>query len=587
MGFSENRTTRSRRYRWILAFVPVTLHPKIIGFKNRYLTRKSIGFSDICALCMTALLMVGLYYGTSNTLRELNRSTLQGDVGHSLLYGFSFGLFMLIFLSAAVTGLSNLFMARDVDLLLASPVADTSFLRGKVLEVLVSTTWMILVFSIPPYVAFGGHFGADVSFFLLSPLFVGLFLLLAVLAGMSVAIICSSLIPARTGRNILVALFVMVLGGILALVNTSPTMQLHTHLLNQSADSGVRFLIRNPLLPSTWLSDVLLGLIAPPATLSIKPVVLLGAAIVAVWFLLITTFRLLYRRGYGRLHTQPQACVLFCRAGTRRSRLLSFRPWQTPRALATRELFSFGRDITHTVQLALFLTICILYFINFHNISAPIHVGAWVLRAWDLIAIVSFITISSLIILSICARFVFPSVSLEGASLWILQVAPITPRALLRAKYFTWALPLGAICAVLFSSAGLALALEPICILSLGLAACIITHGLVALGIGLGARFSRFDWEHPAELATSWGSLLFLVAGLVTLAVSFVPLCATFGCYIFFPNLFDTTNNLLALFSAGLGVLLLINIIIGKIALKIGLAALSKVLAGCDELRNA
>lgn len=580
MSTSQSNTVRQRRYRWLLAWIPVTLQPKIVGLRNRYLSRKRVTLSDLCALCMTILLMVGLYYGTCNTLRELERATLHEDIGHSMLYGFSLGLFTLIFLSAAVTGLSSLFMARDVDLLLASPVADTSFLGGKVLEVLISTTWMIAVFSIPSYVAFGRHFGATATFFLLAPVFVGLLLLLAVLAGMTAAIVCASLLPARTGRNMFVALFVLALGGLLTLVNATPHMKLHSSVFDRSLDSGTMYVLTHPLLPSTWLSESLVGLTLQPTTVSLLPIILLIVSIALFWYLLLTSFRLLYTRAYSRLHTQPTRLLLFSRSGMQRRRLIVLRPWQTTQALATRELFSFGRDITHTVQLALFLTICILYFVNFQGISPPLHVGPWILRAWDLLAIVSFITISSLIILSICARFVFPSVSLEGASLWIVQVAPVTPGALLRAKYCTWAIPMGLIHAILFASAGMALALEPICVVSLAIAACIMTHGLVALGIGLGARFSRFDWEHPAELAASWGNLIFLVTGLVTLAISAIPLCITFGCYIFFPTLFDTTHNLLALFSAGLGVLLLINVIVGKIAFKLGLSALTRALAG-------
>lgn len=580
MSASESPTTRKRRYRWILTSMPVTLHPKILGLRNRYLSRKHVSLSDICALCMTALLMVGLYYGTCNTLRELNRAAFQENIGHSMLYGFSLGLFTLIFLSAAVTGLSNLFMARDVDLLLASPVPDTSFLGGKALEVLISTTWMIIVFSIPPYVAFGRHLGATTAFFLLAPVFVGLLLIVAVLAGMTAAIVCASLVPARTGRNVFVALFVVALGALLTLVNATPHMNVHSSMFKQSLDSGAMQMLMHPLLPSAWLSDALLRLTTQPSAVPVKPIILLVLSVALFWFLLVSSFRLLYTRAYSRLHTQPTSRLLFSRSGVHRRRIPIFRSLQTTQALASRELFSFGRDITHTVQLALFLSICIFYFINFQSISAPLHVGPWVLRAWDLLAIVSFITISSLIILSICARFVFPSVSLEGASLWIVQVAPVTPRTLLRAKYYTWAIPLGLIYAVLFASAGMALALEPICIVSLAIAACVITHGLVALGIGLGARFSRFDWEHPAELAASWGNLIFLVSGLVTLTISSIPLCITFGCYIFFPALFETTHNLLALFSAGLGALLLINVIVGKIAFKVGLSALSRTLAG-------
>ena len=584
MGTPADPKSRGRSYRWAFSWLPITVRPKLLGLKNRYTTRRGVELADVCALVMTALLMAGLYYGTWNTLRELERSTLQESVRQSLLFGFSLGLFTLIILSAAVTGLSTLFMARDVDLLLSSPVADTSFLRGKSIEVLASTTWMILVFSTPPFLAFGQRFGAGAMFFLIAPVFIGLFLLLAVLAGMIVAIVCASLLPARTGRNILAALFIITLGVVLTLLNATPDTKLYTrflnhHFLGSGPESSMLSLLHHPALPSAWLSNALTDLLTAQRAFPTLPFIGLMTTIAALWHLLVATYRSLYSRGYNRLHTQPQAYFLFRRSGTSRRRALAYQVGQTTRALATRELFSFGRDITHTVQLALFLTICILYFVNFQSISAPIHVGPWVLRAWDLIAIVSFLVVSSLIMLSICARFVFPSVSLEGASLWVLQVAPITPRAILRAKYITWAIPLGSICAVLFASAGLALALEPLCIIALGIAACIITHGLVALGIGLGARCSRFDWEHPAELATSWGSLLYLVTGLMTVLISFIPLCLMFGCYLFFPAMFQTTNNLLALFSVGLGVLLLIHLLIGKIALRIGVSALTKVFA--------
>lgn len=584
MGTREYPQVRNQLSRKIVSWLPMTVQPKLLSLKNRYLARRSIEFSDICALAMTALLMAGLYFGTCNTLRELERSALQESIRQSLMFGFSLGLFTLIFLSSAVTSLSTLFTARDIDLLLSSPVTDEGFLRGKSVEVFLSTTWMVLVFSIPPYVAFGQQLGAGAAFFLLAPLFIGLFLFLAVLTGMIVAIVCASLLPARTGRNILAALFIIALGIVLALLNATPDTKLYTRFLNHyvlgsGTESPMMSILHHPILPSSWLSTALSALLTEHHFPSF-PFAGFLVAIAILWYLLVTTYRSLYSRGYNRLHTQPHSYFIFQRSGGRRRRFFASRFGQTTRALAARELFSFGRDVTHTVQLALFLTICILYFVNFQSISAPVHVGTWVLRAWDLIAIVSFLVVSSLIMLSICARFVFPSVSLEGSSLWVLQVAPITPRMVLRAKYTTWAIPLGTISTVLFASAGLALALEPLCILALGIAACIITHGLVALGIGLGARCCQFDWEHPAELATSWGSLLYLVTGLMTVLISFIPLVLMFGCYLFFPALFQTTNNLLALFSVGLGVLLLIHLLIGKIARRIGVSALTRVFAG-------
>ncbi len=569
--------SRTRRYRWMLMWFPTALHPKLLGLKNSFLQRRSLRIVDIFALGLTALLMIGLYYGTCNTLREISRSTLNANATHAMLYGFSLGLFGLIFVSAVVTGMSNLFMARDVNLLLAAPITHITFLRSKVLEVLVSTTWMIVVFSIPPYLAFGQRLGAGSEFFAIAPLYVGLYLVVAVLAGMNVAIWCAAILPARTGRNIFVALFVIVLGVVITLIHASPDNRLYSHLLKQPYNPALAETLANPLLPSSWLSDALLSLSTPKGATPLLPLTWLTLSLAILWSLLTVSFRLLYSHGYSRLHTQPRSCILLSRSGKPRRRFFTTRSGQASCALAARELCSFGREITHTVQLAIFLTICILYFFNFQNIAAPTHVGTWALRTWDLMAIFSFIIISSLIILSICSRFVFPSVSLEGSSLWILQVAPISPRSIIRAKYFTWAIPMGTVCTVLFASAGLALALEPLCIVMLGLSAWVITHGLVALGIGMGAQFSRFDWEHPAELSASWGNLAFLLAGLAMLCINLIPLGVTFGCYVLYPGLFENTNNLLVLFSLGLGVLLLCNAIVGTIALKLGVSALTRV----------
>jgi ABC-2 type transport system permease protein len=580
MDESHAQLQRDRHYRLLTAWIPATFRPKVVGVKNRYFSRQAFSLANLLAIFLTALLMIGLYYGAANTLREIQRNSTYSNVTNTLLYGFSIGLFALIFFSSAVTSLGALFMGRDIDLLLASPLAHVSLLRGKAFEVFLSTTWMILVFSIPPYIAFGQHLGAGLSFYAVGPIFVCLYLLLAALSGMIGAIVCASALPARTGRNIFVALFVFVVGALVAAVNGSSNLTVYGRFIQASNHPFASTIIDHPALPSSWLCSALLGLTSEPLALQLVPLVLLAGAITLAWYLLRATFYTLYPRGYDRLHTKPQAYFLFSRSGKARRRFLSIRASQTMRSLATRELFSFGRDITHSIQLALFLTFCVLYFFNFQNISPPVHVGTWTLRAWDLIAVVSFIALSSLIMLSICSRFVFPSVSLEGSSVWILQVAPITPSAILRAKYLTWFIPTALICVVLFASAGLALALEPICVLALAAAACIVSHGLVALGVGLGARFCRFDWEHPAELSATWGSMLFLLVGLVTLALGFVPLCGTFACYIFFPDLFETGSAQLTLFSAGLGALLLINLIIGKIALKIGASALSRVFAG-------
>ena len=581
---TENTTYVSkRRLGWLISRVPITLQPKLLGLKNRYLKRKAYLAADLFGISITALLMFCLYFGTTQSLTEIQKANLPANISLNILEGFSLGLFGLILISATVTGLSSLFMARDVDLLLSAPVSTRSFLRGKVSEVLISTTWMIVVFCIPPYLAVGSFFNAGLNYYLATPLLLAIFLLLAVLCGMTLSIFCAFIIPARTGRNVFVALFVVVMGLLIAYFNGSTNANMLTEVIAKPQESFILRFVDQPFLPSTWLAQALHATVVKgSAGLPYMQIAALLAPIIAMWLILGSVYSRLYHVGYNRLHAKPKACLLFTRSGEGRRRLMIPGVSQAARAMATRELFSFTRELAHTIQLAMFLTICVVYFINFQSVSSPTHVGPWVLRAWDLIALSSFLVISSLILLSICSRFVFPSVSLEGSSLWILQVAPVSIQAILRAKYYSWATPIGFISAILFSSAGLALALEPLCIAALALSAFIISHGLVSLGIGIGARFSRFDWEHPAELAMSWGGLIYLVVGLLVVGLSLIPLGAMFGGYIFFPSHFQNTSNLIALLTCGLGSLLLINLIVGKISTRIGVSAMTRVFQGLD-----
>jgi|GEM_PF-1820038 len=581
---NDNMTiTPKRKLGWLLSRVPITLQPKLLGLKNRYLKRKIYLAADLFGVGVTILLMLCLYVGTAKSLKEIQKANLPENITLNILEGFSLGLFGLILISATVTGLSTLFMARDVDLLLSAPVSAKSFLRGKVSEVLISTTWMIVVFCIPPYLAVGSFYHSGPAYYLMTPLLLSVFLLLAVLCGMTLSIFCAFIIPARTGRNVFVALFVIVMGLLLAYCNGSTNANMLTKVISNPEESLILRFVDQPFLPSTWLAQSLKATAGTEiSSFPFTQVAALCAPIIVMWFVLGAVYRRFYHVGYNRLHAKPKACLLFTRGGEGRRRFMIPGVSQASRAMATRELFSFTRELAHTIQLAMFLTICVVYFINFQSVSSPTNVGPWILRAWDLIALSSFLVISSLILLSICSRFVFPSVSLEGSSLWILQVAPVSIQSILRTKYYSWATPIGFISAVLFSSAGLALALEPLCIVALALSAFIISHGLVSLGIGIGARFSRFDWEHPAELAMSWGGLIYLVMGLLVVALSLIPLGLMFGGYIFFPTYFQTTSNLIALLACGLGSLLLINLIVGKISTRIGVSAMTRVFQGIE-----
>jgi ABC-2 type transport system permease protein len=567
---------RSRKYHTLIRrAVPVLLQPKLFALKNRMIRPGGLAFADILTTTVTLSLMIGLYFCCNTTIAEWRSLSGKPETPASLLAGTLGALFLLVLLSSAVTGMSNLFMGKDLERLLASPIPPESFLRGKVLEVGISSIWMLAIFFIPLYLAVGVSYDAHVTYFLATPILMALFLSTAVLSGVCVAILFASIIPARVGRNIFVVLFVLVLALVLASLRLLPG----TDLANQPLTARGFSLTELPLgdmkvVPTYWIGMAMQELLAGTLGLAVLILISACASIVAMWFLVCFAFTRLHRATYSKLHAHgtplqivaPAKRLLWLRRGLGRNRHV--------RALMTREFFSFTRDITHTVQLGMLLAICLLYLYSLQSIEPPTHVGALTLQAWDMCAILSSVVLSSIIILSICARFVFPSVSLEGPALWILQTAPMKSRDILRAKLITWFLPTALMSAVIFSSGGLALGLQPLLVLALVATGAIVAYGLVALGVGIGARFARFDWEHPTELSSSWGNLVYTLSGLLIVTLSLIPVCLMFGLLIFFPAQFQDYKSQVLLIGSALGVVLIIHCIIGKVMLALGVRAL-------------
>jgi hypothetical protein len=105
-------------------------------------------------------------------------------------------------------------------------------------------------------------------------------------------------------------------------------------------------------------------------------------------------------------------------------------------------------------------------------------------------------------------------------------------------------------------------------------AGVVICHGLVGLGIGLGAFFSQFEWEHSTQISTSLGSFIFMMTRMIALSLNMVPLGCMFGAYLLFPEIQDTPKAITLVLGIGLFCTYLVNKAIGWWALSTGARAL-------------
>src|SRR5213075_2498755 len=186
----------------------------------------------------------------------------------------------------------------------------------------------------------------------------------------------------------------------------------------------------------------------------------------------------------------------------------------TRRELVMKELRLFFRDTTQWSQLILLGVLIVVYVFNIKYL--PLR-GEGV--TFFLINVVPFLNLvlAGFVLASIAARFIFPGVSLEGRTMWLLQSSPMSMRDLLWAKFWVGTLPL-LILAV--GIVGVTNYLLDVSVFMFGVSLLTIvfmTFAVSGLAIGFGTLFPQFETENAAQIPTSFGGLLFMMSAVAVI----------------------------------------------------------------------
>src|SRR5437763_7334341 len=127
------------------------------------------------------------------------------------------GFFSILLLSNVITALSSFFLARDLDLLVASPVDWLKLYGAKLLETGVNSSWMVVLMAVPMFAAFGvAYHGGPFFPLLVIGVFVP-FLVIPAVIGSALTLVLVNVFPARRTRDILSVIAVLAAGGIVLL----------------------------------------------------------------------------------------------------------------------------------------------------------------------------------------------------------------------------------------------------------------------------------------------------------------------------------------------------------------------------------
>jgi ABC-2 type transport system permease protein len=419
----------------------------------------------------------------------------------------------LLLLSNIITALSTYFLARDLDLLVGTPVDWLAVYGAKLTETLTGSSWMVLLMAFPIFTAYGIAYDGGWWYPLVALAVFVPFLIIPAALGAMITLLLVNVFPARRTRDVLSVITVLAAAGVILAFRV---LRPERFARPEGFRSLVDFLamLRTPAsawLPSDWAQTGLLGWLRYEP--DFLPFYLLWSTAAA----LVVIGAMLHRRLYETGYTKSQEGT--GRAGAHESRigsaLLGFLP-VTRREMVLKEIRVFFRDTTQWSQLILLIVLVIVYVFNIRYL--PLNGEGITFFLANVIPFLNLV-LAGFVLASVAARFVFPSVSLEGRTWWLLRASPLSMRDMLWAKFWVGTIPLLVLAlALVFTTDILLRVSEFMTAVSIG-TITLLTFAISGLAIGAGTMFPRFETENAAQIPTSFGGLIFMMTSISLIAM--------------------------------------------------------------------
>ncbi len=417
----------------------------------------------------------------------------------------------ILLLSNIIGALSSFFLARDLELLAAAPIDGLRLYGARLLETFIHSSWMIVLMLVPVLTAYALVFDGGLSFITVSLATVACYLLIPAVVGTAITQILVNVFPARRARDILTLVALLGAGAFIAVFRLMRPEQL-------ARPEGFRDLVdfvaalRTPQsiwLPSEWAAQAMLSSLGiTDHAGDLFPLLLLASTAAAALVIGAWMHSHLFLSGLSRSRE----------GGDREARGHS--RWRTenwlgglpvtPRSLVAKDMRTFFRDTTQWSQLVLLAVLVMVYIYNIKVL--PLFSGEDV--GFLLVNVVVFLNIglAGFVLAAIAARLVFPAISLEGQSLWLLRSSPLRLSSLVWSKYWVGVLPLLVLAVALTAGTNALLHVSGfMTFVSLG-TIIMITFALAAMALGFGALYPKFNSENPADVPTSFGGLVFMMS---------------------------------------------------------------------------
>lgn len=407
--------------------------------------------------------------------------------------------------------LSTFYLSRDLDMLLVTPVPIRSVFLARFAEGLVGSWIGIFVLLGAPLVGYGLGLGYGVPFVLAVIVVLMLLPLLPTSLGTLLTMLLVRVVPAKRLREIVTV--VSSLFGVLFWLGTQVlggTFGRQSPTFNGSA--LLRFDL--PFLPTSWGARALIA----AGTGNVSALLGYGAlylvATVGLFALCVVLAERLYYGGWATVSTATGG-----RMRHRRERTPLLRG--PAGAILGKDLRILPRDLQQLSQLMVSVLFALFWLWRFTSTtSRGTGIGSF-----------GATSASVFICILLGSNLGLSGLSREGRSMWLLQLAPISPWTILRAKWVLAYLPFPLFAVIFAGFLYVTQGTGASELLHILLQLALIGVGVAGITTGLGALFPRLDWNNPRRMVSGRASIIGLVAyvvytGVVLLLLNGAPLLA-------------------------------------------------------------
>jgi ABC-2 type transport system permease protein len=441
------------------------------------------------------------------------------DIGTLLaakLLGLAFLAFgSILLLSNLITALSSFFLAKDLDFLASTPVHSVRFYCAKLLETTLHSSWMVGLLALPILSAYGAVYDGGIFYPVIAlAAFLPLLVVPAVI-GSACTLLLVTVVPARRAKELLSLVAVGAAAALVLLFRVARPEQLVRPEGYRSLAEFIAVLQApaNPVLPTEWATRTIMNWllrVGDPWPPTLLWTVAIGAVVAGA---------LLHRAIYRTAYSNAQESARVQTSGRWSRALRPLLGWLPPdrREFLLKDARLFFRDPTQWGQLILLGVLVVVYLFNIQ--ALPLFSGEQVPPS--VITMVAFLNLglAGFVLAAIAARFLFPAVSLEGRQMWLLRSSPLDLRAMFWSKYWIGTGPLLVLALAITGVTNVILRASPFMMLVSVGSMVWFTLAASALALSFGAYFPRFDTEYAAQIPTSFGGLIYMMASVLLLGI--------------------------------------------------------------------